>query len=341
MIHKYIFLVLATLVAIPQSSAQDSLEDMGLSKEHILDILRVCFSQNLDCKLLSRETDGTTEIVTLVGEHHSQDRDTYELGLQLFRHYPLVGQETGTMNFLVENAPEILTRAGKRYIRWQKNRLAYSFSLGVFDGFFADGTQTKLINLEQGFRSEISFEPAIKKIFAGICSMIAGSSIMVCHKILEDFIGDDHAWELKTVGQAMLLAGGGAIILGVREAEHVTKELEPYKISSIVQSEIRPRDEIMASNLLAALSNHQQTSIVGAMGAGHLYGVTRFLKAEGFIDHDLDLMNQYKSYMKDQETALLLRGTRLRKLSSLKHRSSFFNVEKQAKETYPEDFLSE
>jgi hypothetical protein len=247
------------------------------------------------------------------------------------------------MNFCVEAAPESLTRAGKKFINGRDSRAAYSYSFGVFDGSFSDVNQTKIISLEAGFQSKHPLVSSAKRVLQGLClitagssivGFTAGSSIVGCSKALGGF----QAQGLSTVGLTMCGTGVGLTYLGILDANLFGSSMEAIRI---MNAEIRPRDENMANNLIAALNANHKNSIAGTMGAGHLYGVGRALKANGFIDHDLDLIKQYQSFLENEETAQMLNGTQLRSMASLKDRSFLGEaIERQAREIYPEDFSS-
>jgi hypothetical protein len=265
-----LFIVFLHLSALNNSHAISSLEDLGLSKNHIVDLLRVCFSDSLDCKIFSKNINGKTQIITLIGESHDQNQDTYNLGLNLLRHYSAVGQETGFMNYFVENVPDFAIRAGKNFLAWRNNREAYSYSLGVFDGKFPDKNTTTIINLEAGFTSKYPLQRSVINILKGASIIIGGSAVIGCGMVLGAYMGESCG--VDTIGAGICAFGATRLTLGTLQALIFKHDEEA---AHILSAELRFRDQNMARNLISALNT--QTSIIGTMGAAHVYGVSRLL----------------------------------------------------------------
>src|SRR4051794_19683803 len=61
-------------------STYDSLGSLGLPDSHIDALLEACFDMEFECRFLVREINGKPQIVTLVGEMHSQKERSFFAG---------------------------------------------------------------------------------------------------------------------------------------------------------------------------------------------------------------------------------------------------------------------
>lgn len=73
--------------------AANPLMKLGFSNEHVLDFLRVCYSDTADCRLLTRESNGRTEVLILIGEQHRQSKEAFVRVARLLKHYKVVALE--------------------------------------------------------------------------------------------------------------------------------------------------------------------------------------------------------------------------------------------------------
>jgi hypothetical protein len=286
--------------------ASDPLIDLGLTQDHIIDLLKVCFSKKLRCKVLSRETHGITQVITLVGEKHTQKADAYQLGENLFRHYPIVALETGTGSFLYDFIPDFI------HSRFRKSDLfipEQSHSLGTFSGFFSNGDSTKVINLESGFRSQSSSAASVKNSIISYCLLGSGTAVTLGGGLISAYMGEGNLG-LTLIGPSLLASGTG--MAGLAACQFVNSIKNKSQELATIIAELRPRDLNMARNLLKALESGETSRVIGAMGRNHLYGVSRALLHHGFNDLSPQLLEQYESYLNQDHLSEQLSETKIK-----------------------------
>lgn len=308
---------------------KNPLLDMGLDPAHVLDLLRVCFSKTLDCKLLTKIENGQYKSVNLIGENHErQDRQSYNLGLDLIKHYEVIGHEgrqLGTLESLVAWTSE----------PWSSGALTL-LKISCFSTFKG----SPVISLEKGAKEDDFFTPIGKKIYYIQKCLVFGILVGCIASYVNYF-----PKRFSLINPSILL---GLYLLIKLQSSFVDYD-KFYR-------DLRTRDEEMGNGLLG-LFDSGASSVAAVMGASHIYGVSRHLKNKGFIDLKSELMEQYNTFNSNPQYREALKGTECRDLnvevlylivkkrqngfelsSPDSHRSCWPVVSQISLRTYPEDF---
>lgn len=310
-------------------SHADFLRDLGLPPEHTADLLRVCFSDSLACRVLTRTKGNQTELITIVGELHDQTEKTYVLGATLLRHYPIIGLEGAKVLYVkpgliswdpsvqwlpkfwfpkieskeVSNASEISPKYAFSLLTQLRANKSHSCSKSVL------ATLEPQISPARNHEAEKSFAVFSKQMAA--CNFALACGIVGLGAYLE-LLGYSLSWNDLCIGTAGFCSLGAALCTRGVQIESEARQLG-------ITGDMPARDRLMTQMLLKlsedAIKAESKISpkrsfVASAVGKFHLYGITKGLIENGFVNRSWDVIALYNAMKQKDPKALSETGFR-------------------------------
>jgi hypothetical protein len=255
------------LFLFASAASAHPLEDLGFSSQQVRALIEACIGADLNCQVLTRNLDGEVQRIVLVGERHTQARSEFERGSQLLRLFDLVGVEPTEDR----RARESSFVAGA-YIKMMGWKSQYPNTLMRYQD------SRDIFNLEKGGTD------------FGLVAYVRGN-LALCAGIV--------CFSTALVSDQLVLAVPGSFLAIGGVVEHIRAERQLQAEGPLSHFQMKNRDRLIAQNILFVLDQSRQTQMAAVMGVGHLYGVTKNLRASGFTNRSKELLQEYQIFIKE------------------------------------------